>query len=349
MSEIRIGISGWRYAPWRGTFYPKGLAQHNELAFASRALPSIEINGSFYALQRPSSYASWYEQTPDDFVFSVKAPRYVTHILRLRDVEKPIANFFASGVFELKQKLGPILWQFPPSFRFDAQLFERFLAMLPHDTEQARALAQHHDFHLKDRISLYIDARRPVRHAVEIRNASFIEPKFVELLRQYQVALVVADTAGKWPYEEDVTTDFMYLRLHGAEELYASGYTDPALDRWGQRIADWSKGTQPQDAHLITEKKPMRHHRDVFCYFDNDVKVKAPFDASHLLTRLRLPAPLLQSDATQILPEAEKLSAKSHRKMSSQSKRKAPAKTDFSQSRNRARSPSDSPPANPPH
>lgn len=348
MGDIRIGISGWRYPPWRGTFYPKGLAQHNELAFASRTLPSIEINGSFYALQRPSSYESWYAETPDDFIFSVKAPRYVTHILRLRDVETPIANFFASGIFELKQKLGPILWQFPPSFRFNAQLFEKFLAMLPHDTDQALALARQYDSHLKGRVSLTSDASRVIRHAVEIRNASFVEPTFVELLRHYRVALVVADTAGKWPYQEDVTTDFMYLRLHGAEELYTSGYTDAALDRWSRRIADWSKGSQPGDAHLITRHKPQRQSRDIFCYFDNDVKVKAPFDASQLLARLHLPHPLLQPDA-RILPEAERISAQNRRKTSLQSKRKAPAKTGSARNRSRARSPSGSPPASPPH
>src|SRR5690242_12559959 len=135
MGKIRIGISGWRYAPWRGVFYPQGLAQHRELEYASRALPTIEINGSFYSLQRPDSYAQWYDATPRGFVFSVKAPRYITHIRRLREIEKPLANFFASGVFNLKEKLGPILWQFPPSFRFDPELFEAFLKQLPHDTE----------------------------------------------------------------------------------------------------------------------------------------------------------------------------------------------------------------------
>lgn len=288
-SKIRIGISGWRYAPWRKVFYPEKLVQAQELHFASRALPTIEINGSFYALQTPKSYAKWYEDTPDNFMFSVKAPRYVTHVLRLEGVEKPIANFFASGLFHLRQKLGPILWQFPPSFRFDAAQFEHFLTLLPHDTEAGLQQAHRREAKMREREYLEIDEKRPLRHAVEIRNQSFVDPEFIQLLRKYQVALVVADTAGKWPYYEDVTADFIYMRLHGAEELYASGYTDEALDRWAARIRLWSAGSQPQDANLISETKPVaKKSRDVFCYFDNDIKVKAPFDARKLLARLDL-------------------------------------------------------------
>ena len=160
--KIRIGISGWRYAPWRKVFYPEDLVQAKELHFASRALPSIEINGSFYGLQRPTSYARWYEDTPQGFVFSAKAHRYITHILRLRDVEKPIANFLASGLFHLKEKLGPILWQFPPSFRFDPELFESFLKLLPHDSESALALAQKCDARVRDQAYLAIDENRPL-------------------------------------------------------------------------------------------------------------------------------------------------------------------------------------------
>ncbi|MCQ4324890.1 DUF72 domain-containing protein [Stutzerimonas stutzeri] len=289
MAAIHIGISGWRYAPWRGDFYPKGLAQKNELRFASRAVNSIEINGSFYALQTPERYADWYADTPDGFVFSVKAPRYVTHILRLREVEKPIANFFASGLFLLKEKLGPILWQFPPSFRFDPALFENFLRLLPHDSAAALEMAKGCEVRMEGRSHLAIDRKRPMRHAVEIRNPSFVDPAFIELLRQYRVALVVADTAGKWPYREDLTSDFVYIRLHGAEELYTSGYTDQALERWCRRIRLWSGGSQPEDAQLITASaaSPARS-REVYCYFDNDVKVRAPYDARQLLRRLGL-------------------------------------------------------------
>ena len=296
-AQIRIGISGWRYEPWRKVFYPEDLIQKRELEFASRALPTIEINGSFYALQRPSSYLQWYAQTPPDFVFSVKATRYITHILRLRDIEKPMANFFASGLLALKEKLGPILWQFPPSFRFDSDLFEDFLKLLPVDTHAASKLAQGGEATMNGRDYIEGDENRPLRHAVEIRNKSFETPEFIALLRKYKVALVIADTAGKWPYKEDITADFTYLRLHGAEELYASGYTDKALDSWAARIEAWSKGEQPKDAHLISDKKPSaRKSRDVYCYFDNDIKVKAPFDARKLLRRLDLESGLAELD-----------------------------------------------------
>lgn len=289
MSEIRIGISGWRYAPWRGDFYPPGLVQRRELEFASRAVTSIEINGSFYALQTPERYAAWYADTPKDFVFSVKAPRYVTHVRRLREVEQPVANFFASGVLQLKEKLGPILWQFPPSFRFDAALFDHFLGLLPHTFGAARDAARHCDARLRHPGYLAAAGNRRLRHAVEIRHESFCCAEFVELLRRHDVALVVADTAGKWPYVEDLTSDFVYLRLHGDKELYASGYSSAALRRWQQRIEIWSRGGQPDDAHLIVDRAPRkRTARDVYCYFDNDMKVRAPYDARALLERLGL-------------------------------------------------------------
>lgn len=296
-SKIRIGISGWVYPPWRKVFYPKDLTQKRELEFASRALPTIELNGSFYALQKPSSYQKWYAQTPPDFVFSIKATRYITHILRLQDIEKPMANFFASGLLALKEKLGPILWQFPPSFRFDAELFESFLKQLPHDTFAAAKLAQERDAAMQGREYLEADEKRLLRHAVEIRNKSFENPDFIALLRKYKVAFVIADTAGKWPYKEDITTDFTYLRLHGAEELYASGYTDKALDNWAARIKAWSEGDQPKDSQLISDQEPPAlKARDVYCYFDNDIKVKAPFDARKLLGRLGLESGLTELD-----------------------------------------------------
>lgn len=288
MSHIYIGISGWRYPPWRGVFYPPKLTQARELEFASRALPSIEINGSFYALQRPESYAAWYEATPPGFVFSVKGNRYITHMLRLKDIEKPLANVFASGVFNLREKLGPFLWQFPPSFRFDAERIERFFQLLPRDTEQALQLAQRSDAMMAGRSCLAIDQNRPLRHAMEIRHGSFIDPAFVDLLRKYQVALVVADTAGKWPYCEDVTADFIYLRLHGDKELYASGYSEPALDRWAERIRAWRAGSEPEDAQRIAGGAMPLKSRDVYCYFDNDIKVRAPFDARSLIDKLGL-------------------------------------------------------------
>ncbi|MGE5452650.1 MAG: DUF72 domain-containing protein [Acidobacteriota bacterium] len=292
-SDIRIGISGWRYEPWRGVFYPPKMVQRKELAFASRALPSIEINGTFYALQRPASFQQWFDDTPEDFVFSVKAPKLITHTRRLKDVHQPMANFFASGLLALRHKLGPILWQFPPSFRFQPDLFEAFLRDLPHDTDAALKLAEDRDEFMAGREHVEADPKRRVRHAVEIRHPSFADPAFVDMLQHHRVALVVADTAGKWPYLEDVTADFMYLRLHGDEELYASGYTDAALDRWADRITAWSQGQQPADAHLVVARSPAhKAHRDIYCYFDNDIKVRAPFDAAQLLHKLGLPSNL---------------------------------------------------------
>lgn len=289
MGDIRIGISGWRYTPWRGDFYPDGLAQKNELKFASRAVNSIEINGSFYSLQSPDLYARWYHDTPKGFVFSVKGPRYITHVRRLKEIDEPIANFFASGLFQLKEKLGPILWQFAPNFKFDAERFEHFLALLPHNGKAAKACASQCAERLKQPGYLDIPARLTLRHAVEIRHESFLVPAFVALLRKYKVALVVADTAGKWPHVEDLATDFVYVRLHGDKELYASGYSDEAIKQWGDRLDAWQQGTQPKDARLIVEKTPRaRKSRDVYCYFDNDIKVRAPYDARRLLERFHL-------------------------------------------------------------
>lgn len=289
MSDIRIGISGWRYVPWRGDFYPQGLAQKNELKFASRAVNSIEINGSFYSLQSPELYARWYADTPEGFVFSLKAPRYITHVKRLNDIDEALANFFASGLFQLKEKLGPILWQFPPSFKFDAERFEDFLRRLPHDGKAAKACAKHCAVRMEKPGYLDIPGKARVRHAVEIRHPSFAVAEFIALLRKHKVALVIADTAGKWPYLEDLTCDFVYLRLHGDKALYASGYTKTALKRWGDRIDAWRQGVQPDDAHLASDKAMRaRQSRDVFCYFDNDIKVRAPYDARALLARFKL-------------------------------------------------------------
>lgn len=286
---IRIGISGWRYPPWRGSFYPKGLRQDDELAYASTHLSTIEINGSFYSLQRPESYAAWYAATPKGFVFTNKANRFITHTLRLRDAGKPLANVLASGVFALREKLGPFLWQLPPNFKFDADRLEGFLSLLPHDTEAGLALARGHEARMDDRALLTIDRKRKLRHAIEVRHESFMDPAFIALLRKYKVALVVADTAGKWPYMEDVTADFMYLRLHGDAELYASGYSDKALQHWADRIRAWTTGRQPADAQVVSSKAPpKRASRDLYCFFDNDIKVHAPYDAQKLMALLGL-------------------------------------------------------------
>lgn len=293
MGRIFIGISGWRYPPWRGVFYPKGLTQARELAFASRALSTIEINGSFYALQNPDSYADWYQATPPGFVFSVKGNRFLTHRLRLRDVEKPLANVLASGLFNLREKLGPILWQLPPNFKYDAEKIEQFLALLPHDTEAALGLARRRDARMNGRTRLAIDEKRPLRHALEVRHPSFIDESFIALLRKYRVALVASDSDGKWPYMDDVTADFMYLRLHGDKDLYASGYSEEVLDRWAKRIRTWATGGEPEGGHRISQAPPPKlRNRDIYCYFDNDIKVHAPFDARALIDKLGLGAGL---------------------------------------------------------
>lgn len=287
MSEARIGISGWRYGPWRGTFYPADLPQRRELEYASRQVNSIEINGSFYSLQHVSSWQTWYRETPDDFMFSLKGSRFITHLLRLREPEKPLANFFAQGLLALEEKLGPILWQFPPNFTFDPERIERFFHLLPRTTKDAAALARHHDERMKGRSYTRIRTERPLRHAMEIRHESFRTPEFIELLRRHAIALVVADTAGKWPFIEDISADFIYARLHGDEELYVSGYTPEALDRWAARVNAWLRGGEAADAvHVSNRKPPKSKGRDVYVYFDNDVKVRAPFDAIGLSQRI---------------------------------------------------------------
>lgn len=289
MGELYIGISGWRYAGWRGDFYPRGLAQRRELEFAAGRVNSIELNGSFYSLQRPESYAAWYEQTPTGFVFSVKGSRFITHMRRLRGVETALANFFASGLLRLEDKLGPILWQLPERMVFDAR-FEAFLSLLPRDTGEAAALARQHDSRLAGRSHTRIRKRRPMRHAVEVRSPTFCCPSFIALLRRYGVALVVADTAGRWPYLEDVTADFVYIRLHGDAKLYESGYSLGALRRWAERIVAWRHGGEPADAVRASESPaPPATNRDVYVYFDNDIKVRAPYDAMTLMELLTRP------------------------------------------------------------
>lgn len=269
MAVARVGISGWTYAPWRGVFYPKGLPHRAELEYASSQLDSIEINGSFYALQKPSSYRNWAETTPEGFVFAVKGGRYITHILRLRNARTALANFFASGVLALGPKLGPLLWQLPPNLPLDPEALDAFLALLPSTTADARTLAAETTLD-EDRVDLTSGGDRRLRHAVEARHPSFADPAFARIAREHGVAVVLADTAGRYPVLREATADFVYVRLHGDEELYASGYTDEALDRWAAEL----RGRL--DAGL-----------DVYAYFDNDMKVRAPYDAMGLCERLR--------------------------------------------------------------
>jgi len=231
----------------------------------------VEINGSFYSLQRPEYYAAWYRETPPGFVFAVKGSRYITHMLRLNDIEKPLANFYASGILALEDKLGPFRWQFPEMFHFKPERLEAFFRLLPRTTKQALSLARKRDARMTGRARLAIDADRPLRHAIEVRHASFMNDEFVSLLKKHRIGLVAADTAGKWPKMFHVTADFVYVRLHGDVEIYTSGYSSRALASWARRIRAWD-----QDG------------RDVYVYFDNDVKVRAPYDAQALMRKLGL-------------------------------------------------------------
>lgn len=291
-SRVRafVGISGWTYAPWRGVFYPPDLVQREELAYAARHVRSIEINGTFYSLHSPTSYAKWAAAVPEGFVFAVKGPRFITHLRWLKDAATPLANFFASGVLKLGDKLGPFLWQLPPSFRYDRETLRAFFEQLPPNTHAAAAFARHHDENVRqvwfDTASL---PNRPLRHALEVRHASFRNAEFIELLRAHCVALVVADTAGRWPFMEDITADFVYARLHGDAELYVSGYSDEALADWARKIRMWLRGRNPTRVKLTgSPAQPQSGGRDVYVYFDNDVKTRAPFDAMNLLHRLKL-------------------------------------------------------------
>jgi uncharacterized protein YecE (DUF72 family) len=284
--DIRIGTSGWRYKPWRGVFYPQGLAQKRELAYASETFRSIEINGTFYSLQTPTSFERWASGTPDDFLFAVKGPRYITHMLRLKEVRLPLANFLASGIFRLGKKLGPILWQLPPNFRFEPSRLEAFLKLLPHDTDRAASLARRHEKWLKKRADPGPSMHQPLRHALEIRHESFLVKEFVDLSRAYDVALVCADTV-EWPRCMDLTSDFVYCRLHGSKVLYASGYGEKDLDQWATRVAAWATGKEPKDAErIVNHPAAKKTRRDVYLYFDNDAKVRAPFDAQGLISRV---------------------------------------------------------------
>ncbi|MCC6142216.1 MAG: DUF72 domain-containing protein [Candidatus Hydrogenedentes bacterium] len=281
-----MGVSGWRYPGWRGRFYPDGLPQKQELRYVSDETNSVEINGSFYSLQRPESYAAWREATSPHFVFSVKGGRFITHMKQLLNVETALANFFASGVLALEEKLGPILWQLPPRMRFDAARLHRFLALLPKSTSAAADAAKGHDDRLKAAAWLRPSRNRRLRHALEARHESFFCEESLALLRRYNVALVASDGGSAWPYAEDVTANFVYLRLHGAEELYSSGYTAQALDEMAAKIGHWRCGTEPPNALRRGPAARKRTRRDVYVYFDNDAKVFAPANAMDLAKRL---------------------------------------------------------------
>jgi uncharacterized protein YecE (DUF72 family) len=295
--RVRIGISGWRYAPWRGVFYPRGLRHADELAFAAQRFDSVEINGSFYSLQSASLYTAWRKATPPGFVFAVKGSRFITHMKRLREIATPLANFFASGLLCLEEKLGPLLWQFPPNMAFDER-FAAFFAALPRTTGEAAALAARHDGRVADPVTTTALAA-PLRHAVEVRHPSFCVPEFVRLLRRENIALVVADSAGRFPYCEDTTADFAYVRLHGDTKLYESGYSNAALRSWAQKIRGLRDHGVTPEPKLISSVLPRRRARDVYVYFDNDAKVHAPFDAENLARSLEAPANARTAPAAQ--------------------------------------------------
>ncbi len=267
---IRIGVSGWRYAGWRGDFYPTGLRQKDELTHVARRMTSVEINGSFYSLQRPTSYQRWRESVPDGFVFAVKGSRFVTHMKALRDVETPLANFFASGPLALGPTLGPMLWQLPERLQFDDTLVRSFLSLLPRTTSAVAEMAARHDDRVPDdRARTTAEFEAPVRHAIEPRHSSWDSDPTRDLLREHGVAMVHADTAGRWPTMGDGTADFHYVRLHGEQRLYAGGYSDATLDAWADRLAAWDADGQ-----------------DSYVYFDNDIDGRAPWDAERLIERV---------------------------------------------------------------
>ncbi len=270
--RVFIGTSGWIYPHWNGLFYPAGLPSKRQLAFIASQFSTVEVNGTFYGLSRPHCFAKWRAETPDDFVFAIKGSRYLTHMLKLKEPKVPLANFFAQGLLLLGEKLGPILWQLPPMLGFHADKARAFFDLLPRDLADAERLARKHDQRLDGRSALRAPDghARPLRHALEIRHASWLCEDALQLLCEYDVALVTADTADHHPLSLERTSDaFAYVRLHGAQQLYASRYADGELDEWAALVDGWrARGS------------------DVYVYFDNDNKAYAPGDARRLLERV---------------------------------------------------------------
>lgn len=285
--SIRVGIAGWVFAPWRGEFYPKGLPQKEELRFASTALGAIEINATFRTNQSPKSFLKWKAESAAGFIFSVKGPQFVTHIKRLKDIEAPLANFIASGVLALGEKLGPIVWQLPPSLGYDAERMEAFLALLPQTPNAAAALAARHDDRLKGEPYVSTDGVARVRHAIEVRHESFANPEFLAQLRRHNVALVTADTA-EWPYL-DATADFAYGRLQGAPGK--DSYAEADLDLWAERARCLRDGLPLREGPHIGPGAETPGARDVFLFFVSTDKVHAPRNAKALMERLGIDRP----------------------------------------------------------
>lgn len=282
MDGVYIGTSGWSYASWRGAFYPDDVRRGSELEYLAGVVDSVEINAAFYRLQKPSDYRRWYEQTPPGFIFALKGSRFITHNKKLLDVATPLANYFASGVLLLREKLGPVVWQFPERQRFDEERIAAFLALLPRDTEEAARLAARHDHRLDGRDWVETDRKRPIRHALEVRHESFASPRFVRLVRDAGVAICVSH-AGGWAMIDEPTAPIIYVRLHGAPDTYGSRYEDDELAAWARRIRAWRRGERSGDIAGITERAlPRQRARDVYVYFDNDRYVHAPKDAVRL-------------------------------------------------------------------
>jgi len=272
--HVRVGTSGWSYRAWRGDFYPAGLPQRAELGYLAERLDVVELNGSFYSLQRPTSYAAWREQVPAGTELAVKGSRFLTHMRRLREPEAGLANLCASGVLALGPALGPVLWQLPADLELDAALVEAFLALLPRTHGAVADLAAHHDDRVADdRVLVDVDAacgrERPVRHVLEARHPSWDTAEAARLLEAYDVGTVLADTAGHFPVIDADTSGVRYVRLHGHTRLYESGYSAANLDHWARRIRGWAGAG-----------------RDVYVLFDNDAHGRAPYDAVALRERL---------------------------------------------------------------
>lgn len=280
--RIRTGIAGWTFEPWRGSFYPAGLVQKKELNFASRAVTAIEIQATFRGQQKPQSFRNWAGEAPDDFVFPVKGPQYVTHILKLRQARSAVANFLASGPLALGARLGPFVWQLPPSLSFDAEVLEAFLSLLPQTPAAAASLAGEHDDKLKSEPHLATEGIAVVRHAIEARHPSFATPEAIAMLRAHNVALVIADTEG-WPWR-DVTADFVYCRLQGPPDG-RERYGEADLDGWAARLGDIARGEGQPPEHLIAPPAAPAE-RDVFAIFVSHDKEHAPDNARALLQRL---------------------------------------------------------------